>query len=338
VTYVSRIPPPEPKPVEDVPKPEEDVRRPANVEANMGLIREIERIKRRMPPIPDESPLMRRGRAVDRLLFGDASGDGQGQSELEKIVSWWADIEDESPVKREIRQDLMTYLNEFYESDLVAPEQVLYTFEEGKGKTVHDVSDVGKPLNLIVKDEKAVSWVPGGLAINKPTLVATSGFATKLIEAAKASNEITIEAWVKPADDTRGGPARIVTLSKNIRERNFTLGQDGNRYDVRLRTTETDKNGNPSLKTPAGSLTTELSHVVYTRDSWGVARIYINGVERVSGTVGGDFDWDDDCRFGLANEFTSRDRTWLGELHLVAIYSRALKPDEVSQNFEAGLD
>jgi hypothetical protein len=68
----------------------------------------------------------------------------------------------------------------------------------------------------------------------------------------------------------------------------------------------------------------------------GVAKLYINGVERASGTVGGDFsNWDRGFRLALANEFTGN-RTWLGEYHLVAIYDRALSPKEVTQNFNNG--
>jgi hypothetical protein len=222
-------------------------------------------------------------------------------------------------------------------------QQVLYTFEEGGGTMVNDVSGVGSPLDLSVGNEAAVSWVPGGLVVNASTVIASAGAATKVIDTCRATDELTIEAWIKPANATQDGPARIVTLSAGLYERNFTLGQGlwgsqpSDLYDVRLRTTETDNSGMPSLTTPAGSLTTELSHVVYTRDSSGVARIYIDGVERVSGTVGGDFNWDESYPLALANELTG-DRPWLGEFHLVAIYNRALSQAEVTQNFLAGPD
>ncbi|MCK4315085.1 MAG: pre-peptidase C-terminal domain-containing protein, partial [Anaerolineae bacterium] len=220
--------------------------------------------------------------------------------------------------------------------------QVLYTFQEGSGTTVHDVSGVDPPLDLAVENGAAVSWIPGGgLSINSSTIVASAGTATKIINACKTSDEISIEVWVKPADTTQDGPARIVTLSDGARVRDFTLGQGlwGDQpsalYDVRLRTTTTGNNGVPSLTTPDGSLTTDLSHVVYTRDASGVAKIYINGVVQMSGTVGGDFSNWADFRFALADEFDPDDRTWLGELHLVAVYNRALNQAEVSQNFEA---
>jgi len=219
---------------------------------------------------------------------------------------------------------------------------VLYTFHEGSGTTVHDVSTIGTPLDLTVDDPSAINWVPGGLAIHAATLVASEGAAAKVIQAAQTTNELTIEAWLRPANTSQDGPARIVTLSADPYQRNLTLGQGlwgsqpSDLYDVRLRTTATSLNGTPSLYTPAGSLTTELAHVVYTRDTSGLARTTINSVQRASRTVSGDLsNWNLDYCLALANELTG-DRPWLGEFYLVAIFDRALSSDEVTQNFLAG--
>jgi PKD repeat protein len=227
---------------------------------------------------------------------------------------------------------------------VTAGQQVLYTFEEGSGSTVQDVSGVSAALNLSIENPAAVSWMAGGLVVNGSTLIASAGAATKVIDNAKASNEITLEAWLKPATTEQDGPARIVALSQDSSNRNFTLGQGlwgsqpSDLYDVRLRTTTTDSNGRPSLTTSAGTLSTQLNHVVYTHNASGVTKIYIDGVEQVGGTVAGDLsNWNSSYRLGLANELTG-DRPWLGELHLVAIYDRALSQAEVSQNFVAGPD
>ena len=213
----------------------------------------------------------------------------------------------------------------------------LYEFEEGSGTTVNDVSGAGAPLNLTVENAGAVSWVSGGLSINSSTIVKSAGAATKIIDAAMGTSEVTIEAWVKPANTNQSGPSRIVTLSANPSVRNFTLGQSGSYYNTRLRSTSTSVNGIPSLSTPSGSLTTALTHVVFTRDHpSGTTRTYIHGSQVSSGNTPSSFsNWDQSFKFGLANELTM-DRTWLGELHLVAIYSRDLSASEVTQNFNAG--
>ena len=127
-----------------------------------------------------------------------------------------------------------------------------------------------------------------------------------------------------------------MALSRNGSERNFPLGQEGNRYDVRFRTSKTDGNGNPSLAASGDSVDTTLTHVIYTRGRGGITRLYLNGrlgaQSKVEGTTG---NWQESFRIALANEF-SADRQWLGTYHLVAVYSRALTPAEVAQNYQAG--
>ncbi len=226
--------------------------------------------------------------------------------------------------------------------------QVLYTFTEGKGNLVKDVSGVGEPLNLTVENIDAIAWLTNrGLAINNSTVLKSSNAATKIIQACKTTNEITIEAWVKPARATNpnpGIPPRIVTLSQEGSNTNFSLQQGlwqqqaSSFYAVRLRTTSTGNNGEPPLVTPTGSLTTDFTHVVYTKNAEGEARLYINGIRQANNTVEGDFsNWDDNYHLTLANEL-NRERPWQGEFHLVALYSCALSAAEVRQNYQAGLD
>ncbi|NOX77094.1 MAG: LamG domain-containing protein, partial [Gammaproteobacteria bacterium] len=214
-------------------------------------------------------------------------------------------------------------------------QQVLYTFEEGSGSTVTDVSGTGTPLNLTIATPAAVSWVPGGLSINSSAVIASAGSANEVINAVQTSNALTIEAWLIPANTTQSGPARIVSLSQDLYARNFTLGQQQSAFDVRLRSTATSNNGTPSTGT-AGLVTTALTHVVYTRDAAGVAMIYINGTEQAGTTISGNLsNWDGGYRLALANELTG-DRPWRGELHLVAIFDRALSAADISQNYSAG--
>jgi hypothetical protein len=62
----------------------------------------------------------------------------------------------------------------------------------------------------------------------------------------------------------------------------------------------------------------------------------VDGSPAGSGGVAGTFEnWDDTFSFALANELTG-DRPWLGEIHLVAVYERALIQAEVDQNYNAG--
>ena len=221
----------------------------------------------------------------------------------------------------------------------------LYEFAEGSGNVVSDTSGNGSAIDLEVADSDAVTWSDASLAINSPTIIASAGPVTTLIEPLQASNEITLEAWITPAQSTQSGPARIVTVSDGLHNRNFTMGQGGehgfpgSRYEMRLRTTSTNANGQPSLFSPDGSATTLLQHVVYTRGSDGTARLYVDGILVGSTSLSGTFDnWNDGYSFALANELGGDGRPWLGTYHLVAIYDRALGQDEVQSHYAAGAD
>lgn len=215
----------------------------------------------------------------------------------------------------------------------------LYPFMEATGDTVHDYSGFGTPLDLTIADPSNVSWLTGNvLAINSGTIIKSDGPATKLRTACQATNEVTLEAWVKPANTTQGGPTRIASFSVDTGNRNWTLGQEGDEYLARLRTTVTSNQGMPDLSSSNGPVTTQLQHVVFTRNAGGSWNLYVDGVLEETGNRGGDFsNWDANYEFALVNELTN-DRDWLGELHLVAVYNEALSPVKVLQNYAVGPD
>jgi len=230
--------------------------------------------------------------------------------------------------------------------------QVLYTFQEESGKTIKDVSGTGNPLDLTIANESTVTRLEAGaLRIDQPTVIKSNKRAKKLIQASQQSNELTVEAWVETSDPNLTGPARIVTLSRNTRQRAFTLGQEAwkfpdfedNYYHLaRLNTTETNENGLPALEldeTPYNfDLSTGIQHLVFTREASGRVRLYIDGTWAVTSDREGNFSsWRNDYHLALANEIGG-ERPWLGTYHLVAIYSQALTPSQVLQNYKAGLE
>ena len=206
----------------------------------------------------------------------------------------------------------------------------LYAFD-GDGNVVRDRSGVGEPLDLTIETPAAVRRTPGGLEVTGEARIAGDGPATKIIDAVRATGGVTIEAWLTPAEKTQTGPARIVTISDGASERNVTLGQDGGRYDARLRSSRaTDANGRPSSRTDENAVRADRpSHVVFARRSVGRTHLWVDGVRRRSDNSEGDLkNWDDGFRLALANE-PGADRPWRGTLHRVAIYGRALTAEEV---------
>ncbi|MDA1142262.1 MAG: hypothetical protein O3B01_27175 [Planctomycetota bacterium] len=158
---------------------------------------------------------------------------------------------------------------------------------------------------------------------------------TLLFKRCTASHELTIETLMQSESSAQSGPSRTITFSTDGSSRNFTLGMDGDSIIVRLKTsiTGTATNGHELTvgKVPINS----MSHVVVTYSS-GLLRYYLNG-EKLFETekVQGDFsNWEPTHHFLLGDEYATP-RDWIGRLGGVAIYDRALNPEEVMMNFEA---
>ncbi len=215
----------------------------------------------------------------------------------------------------------------------------LYQFEEFDGARVRDGSGFGPPLNLTIDEPAFTSWLPGALEIGQATRIHSTGAAAKVSDAIAASLELTAEAWIEPANLSQDGPARIVTISLDGSSRNLTLGQQGDHYQFRLRADNTGPNGSASVvESAAGSASTELTHVLYTRDASGAATLFLDGVASGSNTIGNagqPLGWDSGYELSIGDEVDGG-RSWLGTLHLVALYDRALSPAEVGQNHAAG--
>lgn len=102
--------------------------------------------------------------------------------------------------------------------------QVLDNFRERSDTTIHDVSGVGTPLNLNIEQRDRASWLPdGGLTVLQEARILSVGPTTQLNEVCMASNELTVEVWVNPANvepqSWRRGP---VIASRNVNRRSAT--------------------------------------------------------------------------------------------------------------------
>ena len=221
-------------------------------------------------------------------------------------------------------------------STLVNSLQVLYDFRGSRGNDILDRSGKLPPLDLHIDDMNQVSLGDGVLSIRGAAGIASKRSAKRLVKAIQRSGSITVEVWLRTQGLQQEGPARIVTLSKNSVQRNFTLGQEKTEFQARLRTSRTSSNGIPAVSSTTRSLNQRLMHVVYTRGRSGNVRVYINGRLNHEQKVAGDFGpWDEQYRLALGDELTG-DRPWLGDLYLVAIYNRELVPDEVAGRFSQG--
>ena len=159
------------------------------------------------------------------------------------------------------------------------------------------------------------------------------GADERLLAACKASNRLSIEALITPAGASQAGPARIVTFSSGTDSRDFTLGQEGDRLILRLRTTETGPNGvDPQVD--LGTLEAGVpQHVIVTYEP-GRLVCYRDGRPSLdTDQIRGDLrSWE--AKHLLFGDEWGGGRDWAGTLEGVAILDRVVRPEEARRRHE----
>jgi len=209
-----------------------------------------------------------------------------------------------------------------------------YPLQDGSGTLASDESRFIPlaPLSLIGGED--VKWIPGsnGVSIEVGGGLENTYDAAKITDACIDSRSITVEIWIQP-DSVECEECPLVSCSDA--DINFILAQGGGDLLFYIRTSGTDKKGNPPAATLTGLLTKEITHCAATFDG-ARARIFLNGmpVAQNDFAAGNLSVWQD---YPLrAASHPKIDVRWAGKIFLVAIYSRALEIAEIQQNFAAG--
>jgi hypothetical protein len=230
----------------------------------------------------------------------------------------------------------------------------LWEFKTGRDRTAFDTSGVGNSINLTLLG--SVTWVGGyGLEFSGGRAQADTVASDKIFTYLQDTGEYAIEAWVIPSNVSQED-ANIVSYSGGDLTRNFTLGQNMYNYEAYNRVAAVPPaspapNGDPFLTTGENGLEiaqASLQHVVVNYDPLdrvgnGAGRsIYVNGVQvpgltdPVPSPTSINAVWDDSFAFILGNE-TSGNRPWMGQVKMVALHSRALSLQEITDNFDVGV-
>jgi len=161
------------------------------------------------------------------------------------------------------------------------------------------------------------------------------GAGKTITDRLRDTSELTIEATLRPANLKQVGPARIVSLSRNTSNRNFTLGQERDHLVMRLRTPKTGNNGSSPQINIARVSTDRFYHVAVTYKD-GQMTGYLDGKQVMqTNDVRGDFgNWSNDMTLIFGDE-ASADRDWSGVLEGVAIYSKALDAETIQTHAAA---
>lgn len=138
-----------------------------------------------------------------------------------------------------------------------------YEFEKGE---VSYRDRTGNLPDLTWHQNIATEQPTQGVAIHPENWLHTET-ATVLNEKIKNSSQFTISFIIATNDLKQNGPARIISLSRDIYHRNLTIGQWQNSLSIRLRTFQTGSNGTrPEFIVSNFFNDTQFHHAIATYD------------------------------------------------------------------------
>ncbi len=178
----------------------------------------------------------------------------------------------------------------------------------------------------------------GELTFDSPGIVVDRTGGKILYGHLKDGGSITVAVVADTLRIDQSGPARLVSLSADPSNRNFTLGQYFGDLIFRVRTPVTGDNGIISgLGARYAFRPGQMQLLVATYDGQR-ARLYVDGrladeMVLKAGAFGG---WNPDYSLAFGNELTGT-QPWLGNLRDVAVYGAALAPERVGSLTVAAL-
>lgn len=125
------------------------------------------------------------------------------------------------------------------------------------------------PLNNFEDDSSFV--------LKNNNVLMTKNGTSRFIQFLKDANRLTILVWLKPLTLQQSGPARIVSLSTDCNNRNFTLGQSGGMLNFRVRSPLAGNNGSRISLQSKPVLTCEEPQFVAATYHRGEMELYHNG-------------------------------------------------------------
>ena len=212
---------------------------------------------------------------------------------------------------------------------------IFYDFNEVIDGRIPNRPGLGTSADLNLQDPEAVGLQDGSLTLSQPTRLRSRDRPERISDLVRIAGELSVEAWIEPSPEFGSTASLVVAMANGNDQRNFELGQAGDRFQAMFRTSRTGSEGAPQIDTPDGSAAPALAHLVFTRDRSGRSRIFLNGEIVAQQTIpGSTSDWEK-TTLTLGNGPRGK-RPWIGTFHLVAIYGRDLLEEEVARNYRAG--
>jgi len=199
------------------------------------------------------------------------------------------------------------------------------------GYVIADTSGYGSPLDVVIYDTSAITWiVGGGLQFTGDTVATSIDYTTKLRDKIEQTGEFTLETKVARAQPaTTASPSQIIGSARSGSAHNFMLGQNSSFYQARVRDSATGATGklSPELisTTPMSSLYD--THLVLSYKQ-GLVKVYVDGVLDETGTAGGILDnWASNYLLTLGGAYGGGSH-WRGAFKRVTVYDRGMSPTQ----------
>lgn len=151
-------------------------------------------------------------------------------------------------------------------NDPLPPNSSIYYEFSGDGP-YEDSSRRGQEgPSLVWAEGPATPQGDGGVTVGPGQWLISHEPPSEFFIYARSCNDIEISAkGVSTSDPVQSGPARIVSISDGPKQRNITLGQEGDALSIRLRTPAAGDNGQkPEMLVP-GIFTDQRPRDIYVR-------------------------------------------------------------------------
>ena len=213
-----------------------------------------------------------------------------------------------------------------------------YRFDERTGVVARDTSGVPPAMDVSLGQD--VAFMDSyGLDFAAGQAAATVADSRKLYDHIAhpdtGTGQYTVEAWLTPANTNQ--QADMIRYSNDMRVRQRLY-----QYDTRTRSTSPFIPGGGTIAQLVTydqdrDLQAGLQHAVLTYDRLNGMRIFVNGVytgDVDPATAGQLWNWSPTSRLTLGSNV---DTGWFGHIRMLAIYKQVLKPEQILQNFRAGV-
>jgi hypothetical protein len=213
-----------------------------------------------------------------------------------------------------------------------------WRFDEKTGTVAADTSGVAPAIDINLGQDTAFMDAYG-IDFSAGTATADARASRKLYDQIASpdygTGQYSIEMWLTPANTNQQSEILRQSGDISVRQRLY-------QYDVRTRSTAPAIPGGGSVAQLVTydqdrDLKAGLQHTVITYDRFNGMRIYVNGVftDDVDPYTGGQlWNWDSTPNLRLGSTGAEG---WFGQIRMLAIYKQALSPEQIRQNFDAGV-